>query len=434
MEEQEVSLFSRSSVVPLFRPENTPGRSIGFRPFSSVRTRLANGHGGTRARGHTHSTDARYMARALTLARRALGRTSPNPPVGAVVVAGDRIVGEGHHRYAGASHAEVGALRAAGVRARGATLYVTLEPCNHTGRTPPCCDAILASGVSRIVVATADPNPITDGKGIARLRRAGLRVSLGTLRDQAQALIAPFSNVMRRGLPLVTAKVGQSLDGKIATRTGDARWITSPASRRLIHQWRSQVDAILIGVNTALSDDPLLTVRSAPQRAGRPIKVILDSRLRIPITARCLSAQSPAPSIIATAVAGGAKRDALVRRGVEVLSMAPRAGRIPLETLFRLLARRGIQSILIEGGGEVLASAFAERLVDRVAWCIAPLLIGGRHAVSSVGGAGVSRLAQAVRLTDVVVSRVGPDLCVQARVVYPRNFACLAGRQAKRNF
>jgi len=224
---------------------------------------------------------------------------------------------------------------------------------------------------------------------------------------------------MTTGLPLVIAKVGQSLDGKIATASGQSRWITSLAARRLAHEWRSLVDAVLVGVNTVLRDDPLLTVRGVPHRRGRPIKVIVDSRLRTPPRARCLSARSPAPTLIATTIRARRKRHALLRRGVEVLTLPARQGRVPLRRLFRLLARRGIQSILIEGGGEVLASAFAERVVDRVVFFIAPLLIGGRMSPSPLGGTGISHLGRAIRLEDVAYRRIGPDLCVEARVVYP---------------
>ena len=369
------------------------------------------------------------MARALRLARKALGRTSPNPAVGAVVIRHGRIVGEGFHRLAGAAHAEVDALRQAGPRARGSTLYVTLEPCNHTGRTPPCCDAILASKVSRVVVAAKDPNPLTDGRGIARLRRAGVQVVTGVLAREAKALNEPFWKTMRTGLPLVIAKVGQSLDGKIATAIGESRWITSAAARRLAHQWRGLVDGILVGVNTVLRDDPLLTPRGVPHRRGRPIKIIVDSRLRTPPGARCLSAHSPAPTLLVTtrlprratgpAARADRMRKALARRGVEVLALPPRQGRVPLRRLVRLLARRGIQSVLIEGGGEVLAGAFAERIVNRILFFIAPILIGGRLSPGSLGGKGVSRLGRAIRLEDVTYRRIGPDLCVEARVVYP---------------
>ncbi len=361
-----------------------------------------------------------YMARALQLAHRAAGRTSPNPLVGAVIVKGRRVVGEGYHRRAGAPHAEVEAIRQAGSRARGGTLYVTLEPCNHMGRTPPCCDAILAAGISRVVVADKDPNPITHGRGLARLRGAGIRVLTGILGREAQRLNEPFRKTMVSGMPLVIAKIGQSLDGKIATTTGESRWITSPAARRLAHQYRSRVDAILVGVNTVLRDDPLLTARGARCRSGRPVKVIIDSRLRTPATARCLSARSPAPTLVATTVRSDAKRKALARRGAHVLTLPARAGRVPLRRLCRELVRRDVQSILIEGGGEVLASAFAERIVDRIVFFIAPLLIGGRATPSSLGGTGVRRLSRAIRLRNVAYRRVGPDLCVEARVVYPR--------------
>lgn len=361
----------------------------------------------------------RYMSRALQLARRALGRTSPNPSVGAVIVKHGRVIAEGYHRRAGAPHAEVEALRRAGSRARGGTLYVTLEPCNHTGRTPPCCQAIIAAGISRVVAATRDPNPLTNGRGFAALRRAGIEVRTGVLARDAERLNEPFQKVMTSGLPFVIAKVGQSLDGKIATRTGESRWITSPAARRLAHRLRSQVDAILVGANTVLQDDPLLTVRGALHRAGRPMRIIVDSRLRTPVTARCVVTRSPAPLLIATTVRSATKQQAFARRGVEVLPLPGRQGRVPLRELCRALVRRGIHSVLIEGGGEVLASAFAERLVDRIVFFVAPILIGGRLAPSALGGLGVGRLARAIHLEDMVCYRVGPDLCVEARVVYP---------------
>lgn len=366
-----------------------------------------------------HDVDVRYMAQALALARKGLGRTSPNPTVGAVLVKDGRIVGQGFHRRAGASHAEVEALRQAGRQARGATLYVTLEPCDHIGRTPPCCDALIAAGIARVVAAMTDPNPITNGRGLARLRRAGIRVATGVLQKETQHLNEPFRKAMTTGLPWVVAKVGQSLDGKIATRTGESRWITSPAARRLAHQWRSRVDAILVGVNTILRDDPELAVRGAPHRAQRPIKVIVDSHLRTPIRARCLSSHPPAPTIIATTGGGGAKQRGLAQRGVEVWRLPARGGRVPLRSLYRQLVRRGVQSVLMEGGGEVLASALEDRLIDYVVFFMAPRLIGGREAPSALGGRGASRLANAVQLADMTVTRVGRDLCVEARVVYP---------------
>ena len=367
----------------------------------------------------------RFMRLALRLARRGQGRTAPNPMVGAVVVSGDRVVGQGYHRQAGGPHAEVAALRAAGTRARSSTMFVTLEPCNHHGRTPPCCDALIQARLRHVVVAARDPNPITNGRGITRLRRAGIRVTCGVLEREARQLNGPFEKTMARRLPLVVAKVGQSLDGKIATSSGESRWITSPEARRIGHRLRRDADAILVGVNTILRDDPLLTVRGIRGRPGQgPIKVIVDSRLRTPLRARCVSPSSPTPTMIAIASralpAAARRRQAFERRGVEILALAPSSrGRVPLRQLCRTLRRRGVQSLLIEGGGEVLASAFAERLVDRLVWCISPMLIGGRDAPGSIGGQGIRRLAQAVRLADVKVRRVGPDLCVEGRVIYP---------------
>lgn len=363
----------------------------------------------------------RYMRHALQLARKGVGRTSPNPAVGAVVVKRGRLVGQGYHRRAGAPHAEADALRQAGRRARGATLYVTLEPCNHTGRTPPCCDAILAAGIRRVVAAAKDPNPVTDGRGLRRLARAGIAVMTGPLAAEARALNAPFFKVMTTGLPLVVAKIAQSLDGKIAAVSGDSRWITAAPARRLVHRWRSQADAVLVGISTVLADDPRLTARGVgTARTDRPVKVIVDSRLRTPPHARCLSRVSPAPTWIATtagASAGRAKR--LTSRGAEILRFASRQGRVPLRQLLRRLADRGIQSVLIEGGGEILAGALRERLVDRLAIFIAPTVIGGRAAPGSVGGEGVKRLLHAVRLEEMSVRWIGGDLLVEGRPVYP---------------
>lgn len=360
------------------------------------------------------------MKQALRLARRAEGRTSPNPMVGAVVVKDGRVVGQGFHRRAGSPHAEVEALTQAGRRARGATLYVTLEPCNHYGRTPPCSDAIIRAGIAQVVIGARDPNPITNGRGLVKLRRSGIRVTNGVAEQEARRLNAPFEKAMVSRLPWVMAKVGQSLDGKIATASGQSRWITSALSRRLSHAWRRRVDAVLVGVHTILRDDPRLTARAGTARRGRPVKIIVDSRLRIPSTASCLTARPAAPTIIATTVHRPSRQALLERRGAEVIVFPPRQGRVPLRRLFEHLVARGIHSVLIEGGGEVLAGALAERLVDRIVWFVAPVLIGGRSSPSSIGGRGVSRLSQAIRLADMTVHRVGPDLCVEARVVYPK--------------
>ena len=371
-------------------------------------------------------TDARYMSQALALARKALGRASPNPMVGAVIVKDGRVVGRGYHRRAGLPHAEVEALREAGSRARGATLYVTLEPCNHTGRTPPCCDAILAAGIKHVVAAMRDPNPITHGRGASRLRRAGLRVVMGVCAAEEKRLNEPFTTWVTARRPWVIAKVAQSLDGKIATRTGASRWISSPRARRLAHQLRSQVDAVMVGVNTVLRDNPRLTARMA--RGGlstkQPTKVIVDSRLRTPLSSRCLSTRaSPASTIVATTPKGAKKLASFEKLGVTVLVFPPASeGRVPLARLCRTLAQRFlITSVLLEGGGELLAGALRERLVDRLLWCTAPMLLGGRNSPSSVGGQGVARIDQAIRLRDLQVRRLGPDVLFEAAVVYPKS-------------
>ncbi|MBI2174785.1 MAG: bifunctional diaminohydroxyphosphoribosylaminopyrimidine deaminase/5-amino-6-(5-phosphoribosylamino)uracil reductase RibD [Candidatus Omnitrophica bacterium] len=363
--------------------------------------------------------DERFMARALALAARGWGLTSPNPAVGAVIVKNNRIVGEGFHHRAGSFHAEREALRQAGPKAKRATLYVTLEPCNHTGRTPPCCDAILDSGISRVVVGVPDPNPITNGKGISRLKKAGIKVALGVLKEASCQIIEPFDKAMTLRMPWVLVKIGQSLDGKIATSSGQSKWITSSACRKIGHAWRARMDALLVGIDTILADDPLLSARGVFHQTPRPIKVILDSRLRIPLHARCLSAKSPAPTLVATTQLRGRKQRDLMRRGVEIIPFPSREGRISLKHLCRYLAGRGIQTVLIEGGGEVIASALAEKIVDRIAWFVAPVLLGGREAPSSVGGRGVSQLKSAVCIEDMKCYKIQRDLCIQGRVVYP---------------
>ena len=372
-----------------------------------------------RADARFSAQDEVFMRRALEFAFRAFGRTSPNPAVGAVVVRNGRVVGEGFHRRAGLPHAEAEALRQAKGDARGATLYVTLEPCAHHGRTPPCVDAVVASGIRRVVAAVVDPNPLVNGKGFRRLKRAGVAVDVGLLKDEARRLNAPFFKVMTERLPWTVVKIGQSLDGKIATSRGESRWITSEPARALGHEWRSRVDAILVGSRTIKRDDPRLTERSGVARHGRPIKIIVDTHLSIPPTARCLSAQSPAPTWIATLSRDVERIRRFEKKGVTVLPLRGSA-RVPLRPFFRLLAERGVQSVLIEGGGEVIASAFKDRLVDHVSWCVAPIFIGGREAPGSVGGEGTARLTQAVRLANVTVDRVGPDVCIAGDVVYPK--------------
>lgn len=368
--------------------------------------------------------DEPFMRQALALAAQAKGATLPNPMVGALVVQGGRIVGRGFHRRAGQPHAEVLALAEAGKRARGGTLYVTLEPCDHVGRTPPCTKAILASGVRRVVAAMQDPNPLNRGRGFRRLRRQGLQVSVGLLARQARVLNRSFVTRMRKGRPFVTVKMAQSLDGKIATSGGHSRWISGPPARAWVQRLRRGVDAILVGVETVLRDDPRLTVRGRGQgkrdrgKGGGPVRVVLDSRLRTPAKARLFSSKGPV-WIATLAGACRFRERRLVRAGAQVLRLPGRMGRVRLDALLRQLLARGIDHLLIEGGAEVVASAFEARAVDRIAWVVAPQLIGGRDAPGAVGGQGISNLRQAVRLEGVRVRWLGGDLLVTGEARFP---------------
>ncbi len=364
-------------------------------------------------------TDARLMRRALRLA--ALGRhASPNPMVGCVLVAPDgRIVGEGFHPQAGLPHAEVYALRQAGERARGATCYVTLEPCAHHGRTPPCADALLAAGVSRVVVALRDPNPAAAG-GVERLRAGGVDVTVGVGEDRARALNAAFLKLKTTGLPWVVLKTAATLDGKIATRTGDSRWITSPVSRLAVHrQLRDRCDAILTGIGTVLADDPALTTRLTHRRGRDPWRIIVDSRGRTPLDSQVVrrAAQDGKTLIATTFTADFAALEALRAAGCHVLICESGvSGRVDLRDLMRRLGTRNdILGVLVEGGGELAAGLLGAGLVDRWLCFLAPKVVGGRDAPGAVGGAGVLRMADALAVTDWRTRRCGPDLVIDAR-------------------
>ncbi|HEY8459800.1 MAG TPA: bifunctional diaminohydroxyphosphoribosylaminopyrimidine deaminase/5-amino-6-(5-phosphoribosylamino)uracil reductase RibD, partial [Blastocatellia bacterium] len=333
------------------------------------------------------TTHVSHMRRAFALARRAEGRTSPNPMVGAVIVKDGRVIGEGYHRRAGEPHAEVEALRAAGDSARGATMYVTLEPCAHYGRTPPCVDAIIAAGVAEVHYAVGDPNPRVNGKAHAKLEAAGIVARRGLCEDEARELNQPFFKHVTTGRPLVTAKFAMSLDGKIATRAGDSRWISNEASRQRAHELRNVTDAVLIGVGTALADNPQLTTRLSPLYAREgpadirhPLRIIADSRRRLPLTARVFDPALPGKTVLATTAAPDAFCAELTARGVEIWTLPDDGnGRVSLPALLDEIGRRGMLTLLVEGGSELLGAFFAEKLVDRVWAFIAPLVIGGRN-------------------------------------------------------
>jgi diaminohydroxyphosphoribosylaminopyrimidine deaminase/5-amino-6-(5-phosphoribosylamino)uracil reductase len=359
--------------------------------------------------------DEQFMRRALALARRGLGKTSPNPVVGAVLVKAGKIISEGWHKRAGGPHAEVFALR--NVNARGATLYVTMEPCCTFGKTPPCTDAVIASGVKRVVVAALDPNPKHNGRGLKILRRAGIRVEHGLLADEATAMNEAFNKWITTGLPLVIAKAGMSLDGKIATHTGDAKWITSETARREGHKLRASVDAIMVGTNTVIHDDPQLTVRHGVS-GKQPLRVVVDGRGRTPMSAKLFNDTHWKRTVVLTTRLSSTRwRRYLVLRGIDVVIAAQKGRRVDLRAGLEALGNRNVTSVLIEGGGEVLGSLFDARLVDKVMFFYAPMIIGGRKAVTAVAGEGVLKVKGAIRLEDCQWKRLGNgEMILEARV------------------
>jgi diaminohydroxyphosphoribosylaminopyrimidine deaminase/5-amino-6-(5-phosphoribosylamino)uracil reductase len=356
------------------------------------------------------AADSQWMARALQLAAQGLNTTSPNPRVGCVLVKGDEIIGEGWHRRAGEPHAEVHALRAAGKKARGATAYVTLEPCNHHGRTPPCADALIAAGVARVVCAMQDPNPQVAGQGFARLRAAGIEVESGLMETAARELNIGFVSRMTRGTPWVRSKVAASLDGRTALADGTSQWITGEAARQDVQQWRARSCVVLTGIGTVLADDPQLNVRIDTER--QPLRVVLDSALRMSPTARMLQSGKV---LICTASQDAGKRTALERQGAEVLLLADATGQVNLPAVLRELARRGSNEVLVEAGRELNGALLQAGLVDEMVLYLAPKLHGdAARGMADLGE--LLRLEQRVELAWRDVRRVGDDLRITAEV------------------
>ncbi|MBI3990526.1 MAG: bifunctional diaminohydroxyphosphoribosylaminopyrimidine deaminase/5-amino-6-(5-phosphoribosylamino)uracil reductase RibD [Candidatus Omnitrophica bacterium] len=352
-----------------------------------------------------------FMKLALELAKRGLGKVSPNPLVGAVIVKSNKIIASAWHNRFGGHHAEVSALRKAGLNAKGATLYVNLEPCCHYGKTPPCADAIIKSKIKSVVVAMADPNPLVRGKGISQLRRSGIKVHTGLLKGEAEELNKPFVKYITKKLPFVTVKVGQSIDGKIATSSGGSKWITSLDSRRFSQRLRAGADAILVGVNTLNRDNPRLTVRTGVLKR-QPAVVILDSGLSSRMGAKVFRQNRKV--IIATAGdIPPLKMKIFKKRGIDVYNFSGRSGRVSLKKLLKFLAKKGIAHVLIEGGGEVIASALSEKVVDRIYFFIAPKIIGGRNSVTSVEGEGVKSVSRALQLKQIKTRRIGVDFLIE---------------------
>ncbi|OQP06086.1 riboflavin biosynthesis protein RibD [Geobacillus sp. 46C-IIa] len=355
--------------------------------------------------------DEYYMRLALDVAKAGIGQTSPNPAVGAVVVNGGMIVGLGAHLKAGEPHAEVHAIRMAGEKARGATVYVTLEPCSHYGKTPPCADLLIEAGVRRVVVATTDPNPLVAGKGIDKLRRAGIDVDVGILKEEADELNRMFFHYIATKTPFVTIKYACSLDGKIATAIGESKWITSNAAREDVHRLRAQHDAILVGVNTVMADNPKLTVRIGEQRKN-PLRIILDTNLHTPLDAHVVADKEAETWIITGDGVSREKMKAYERLGVRIVSMA--SARVDVGDVLRLLGEQRVTSLFVEGGSRVHDSFLRAGAVNEVVAYMAPKLIGGREAPTPIGGFGFSRLAEAMELDIRRVEMVGPDIKIVA--------------------
>ena len=360
--------------------------------------------------------DERFMQRALDIAANARGLTSPNPMVGAVVVKDGAMVSEGFHRAAGQPHAEVEALAAAGLRARGATLYVTLEPCVHQGRTPPCAPVVVASGVRRVVIATGDPNPRVSGRGIEMLRESGIAVDTGVLETAAFTLNRIFLTAMREGRPHVTLKAASTLDGKIADIHGASKWITGDAARLEARRLRSEADAVVVGIGTVLADDPALTVRLDGPWPRQPLRVVLDSKARTPVASRLIQGEPAGHAVIAVGAEAPADRvHALEAAGAQVLRCPGPDGRVSPADLLKALVAREVRGVLVEGGAEVAGSFLEAGLVDRVAMFVAPLLLGGAKAPTAVAGLG-RELKRALALDAVEVRRIGADVLIEGDV------------------
>ncbi|MDY4884306.1 MAG: bifunctional diaminohydroxyphosphoribosylaminopyrimidine deaminase/5-amino-6-(5-phosphoribosylamino)uracil reductase RibD [Anaerovibrio sp.] len=349
------------------------------------------------------------MARAISLARNGLGRTSPNPLVGAVIVRDGRIVAEGWHRKAGTPHAEIHALNMAGELARGATVYVSLEPCAHYGRTGPCARALVEAGVSRVVVAMTDPNPKVAGKGIAILQEAGIEVTTGVLEQEARQLNEVFLKWMTTGLPFVALKTAMTLDGKIATAAGQSQWITNEASRYETHRLRDIYDGILVGINTALADNPSLTTRLKEYQGRNPVRIVVDSRARLPLTAKLVTDGAARTIVAVTEQAPAERVEALRSAGVEII-VAGSSNHVDMHSLMEQLGAMKISSVLVEGGGSVNFSLLQAGLVDRVYAFIAPKLVGGRDALTPVEGEGFQELDRAVELENIQLRQLGSDV------------------------
>ena len=360
-----------------------------------------------------------YMEQALSLAKLALGQASPNPAVGAIVVSNGVVVGQGYTQPPGSWHAEVSALKQAGEKARGGVMYVTLEPCCHYGRTPPCSQAIIAAGITEVHLAMIDPNPLVSGRGKEELEGGGIRVYVGEHEEEAKEINEAYTKFITTGMPFVTAKFAMSLDGKIATKSGDSKWISGEEARKYVHNLRYTSDAIMAGVNTILIDDPRLTCRCGGGRGGtakkQPLRVIVDGKGRTPSTARVFSEPGKVLLALGRSVKPQEAKD-FTQVGAELLELPSEGELVDLERLLRALGKQEITSVLVEGGGILLGSLFDGGLVDKVIAFIAPVIIGGREAKTAVGGKGVDKVVDSFKLERVKVEKLGEDLMVSGYV------------------
>lgn len=361
--------------------------------------------------------DKFYMQLAIDLAAKTKGQTSPNPNVGAVVVKDGRIVGMGAHLKAGEGHAEVQAIKMAGANAKGSTIYVTLEPCSHYGKTPPCVELIVKEKIKIAVVATLDPNPLVSGRGIEMLEQAGIEVTVGVLEQEAQLLNESFNKYITTRLPFITVKTAMTLDGKIATHTGSSKWITGEAAREYVHRLRHENDAIMVGVGTILKDNPALTVRT--EQAGiNPIRIVIDSTLRTPVNANVIQDGQSPTWIFTTKQAELQKIEEYRRRGIEIIVTSGEQN-LPMREVMSYLGEKQITSVLVEGGATLIGTLFDEQLIDKYIGFIAPKLVGGK-APTSIGGKGIESMSDAVDLDRIEIKRFGSDICLIGYPIYTK--------------
>jgi len=353
------------------------------------------------------------MKRAIFLAKRGAGWVNPNPLVGAVLVKDDHIIGEGYHEYFGGPHAEVNAINAATGPVEGATLYVTMEPCNHQGKTPPCTSLILEKGISKVVVGMHDPNPLVKGGGTTFLSQHGIIVETGIMEREIAVMNEVFVKFIATGLPFCILKSAMTLDGKIATITNTSRWITGERSRRCVHRLRQQLSAVMVGVNTVLFDDPMLNIRLRGKNYKNPLKIIVDTHGRIPLESKVLLHDPQLTIVASTELTPTSKRKEIERKGAQVLTCPLKNGKVDLEYLMKSLGTMGIDSILIEGGSTLAFSALREKIVDKVITFIAPKLVGGDLAPTSVGGEGIAKMEEAIEVRDWKVRKMGEDILVE---------------------